>query len=353
MNLENLFKQPWIGVFFALSLLAVLIVTALSRQRKNGSPQNLNGLQTITTTVAPITSKPLISTSKVKYKISGPISLNGVSNMTISGDSINCNNTNAIGIKLTNCHNIHITHCKIYNSTANGIYLYKCSNITIETCYITKVSTGINVSTSLGIVIKRNQMKNMLGPMPGGQFVQFNTVGGANNMVANNVFENIMGSSYPEDAISMYMTNGTAASPVMISGNRIRGGGPSTTGGGINLGDDGGSYQIAENNVLVNPGQYGMAVSGGTNMKILNNKIYAAQNTFSNVGISVWNQYTNISASSGITVSGNQVNWTNSAGKLNSCWNAGNCGTVTGWGSNTWGANIKSSILHRTIITLN
>jgi len=351
MNLKNLIKHTWIHMFFALSLLAILIVTVLMRQKDNVSPKDPNNLQT--STVAPITSKAFIATSKVKYKISDPISLNGISNMTISGDSINCNNTNVIGIKLVNCHSIHIAYCKIYNSAANGIYLYKCSNITIDACYITKVSTGVNVSTSSHIIIDHNQMKNMMGPMPGGQFVQFNTVSGANNMVANNVFENILGVSYPEDAISMYMTNGTAASPVMISGNWIRGGGPSKTGGGINLGDDGGSYQIAENNILVNPGQYGVGVSGGTNMAILNNKIYAARSRFTNVGICVWNQYTNISASSGITVSGNKVNWTNSAGILNSCWYGGNCGTIAGWNNNAWGANITASIQPATIITSN
>ena len=347
MNLKKLTARTWIPAVFALSLIA-LVLTVLSRQRHNVSPIGPNNLTAAS--AAAIASKPFTAASK--YKISDPISLNGVNNLTISGDSINCYNTNVIGIKLTNCHDIHITYCKIYNSTANGIYLYKCSNITIDKCYVTKVSTGVNVSTSSGIVVKHNQMQNMTGPYPGGQFVQFNRVSGTNNLVADNVFENIMGASYPEDAISMYMTNGTAASPVMIKGNWIRGGGPSATGGGINLGDDGGSYQIAEDNVLVNPGQYGMAVSGGTNMKILNNKIFAARSTFTNVGISVWNQYTNISASSGITVRGNQVNWTNAKGAPNNCWNNGNCGIVIGWGSNRWGANISASILPKTIITL-
>jgi len=116
------------------------------------------------------------------------------------------------------------------------------------------------------------------------------------------------------------------------------------------LGDNGGSYQTAENNTLVNPGQYGMAVSGGTNMQILNNQIYAAQNTFTNVVVYVYNQYT--TGCSLIIVSGNQVNWTNSAGVSNPNWDDGNCGTVTGWSSNTWGANITSSILPSAVITL-
>jgi len=37
-------------------------------------------------------------------------------------------------------------------------------------------------------------------------------------------------------------------------------------GGGIMLGDGGGSNIVAKNNILVDPGQYGMAVSGGSYM---------------------------------------------------------------------------------------
>jgi len=59
-----------------------------------------------------------------------------------------------------------------------------------------------------------------------------------------------------------------------VRGNWIRGGGPSTSGGGINIGDYGGSYQITENNILVNPGQYGIGISGGNNMIMRNNKVY-------------------------------------------------------------------------------
>jgi len=347
MDLKNLIKRTGIQMRFALSLSAILIVTISSCQKDNVSLNDSNSLKT----AIPIKPTSLTSTAALTYKISGPISLTGVKNMTISGESITGGNVPCIS--LTNCTNIIITHCKLINSTTTGVNLYNCVNISVDTSYISNVSTGVYASTCQSIKVLDNQMENMVGPLPRGQFVQFNNVSGPGNNVINNRCENIMGSSDPEDAISMYMTNGTAASPVIISWNWIRGGGPSNTGGGIILGDNGGSYQIAEDNILVNPGQYGMGVAGGTNMEILNNEIYAAQNTFTNVGISVWNQYTNISASSGITVSGNKVNWTNSTGASNPDWNEGNCGTVTGWSSNTWGANITSSILPATLITLN
>ena len=344
MNFKNLIKQTGIRMLFAFSLSTILIATISSCQKDNVNPTDPNSLQTTT----PITAMSLASITTVTYKISGPISLNGLKNITISGESITGGKVPCI--TLSNCTNIHITHCKLINSTTTGVNLNNCVNILVDSSYISNVSCGVYAINCQTIQVVANQMLNMMGPYPRGQFVQFNAVSGAGNSVINNKCENIMGGSAPQDAINMYMTNGTSASPVTISGNWIRGGGPSTIGGGIMLGDNGGSYQIAENNNLVNPGQYGVAVAGGTNMQILNNQIFAVQNTFTNVGIYVYNQYT--TGCSLIIVSGNQVNWTNSAGISNPSWNDNNCGTVTGWSSNIWGANITSSILPATIITL-
>ncbi len=284
------------------------------------------------------------------YRFSRPIVLVNVHNKTISGLDITGGNTPAITLK--NCTNIKITGNKLSNSTDVGIHVYQCKNITIDNNYITNVSTGVYVqqNTGGGIVITNNRFLNMRGPLPRGQFVQFNNVNGPGCLIANNTCENIIGQSYAEDAISLYMSNGTAYSPITVKNNHIRGGGPSKTGGGIALGDAGGSHQLVENNILVNPGQYGIGVAGGTDMQVLNNKIYATRNTFTNVGITVWNQYTNISGCAKIVVRGNQVNWTNANGVLNPAWNNGNCGKVEGWDENTWNANISANILPQVLI---
>jgi hypothetical protein len=352
MNLKRVLKKPGIRMLSLISLLTVLFFSVSSCQQENLRPSHLNRYRTskpTTTTTTPTTTPPpVVVTSNGTYKISAPISLTGVSNLTISGDSIEGGTVPCI--TLTNCTNIHINHCKLFNSTTTGVNLSNCVNISVDSSYISNVSSGVYATNCQTIQVVGNQMKNMMGPFPRGQFVQFNTCSGAGNSVINNKLENIMGSSNPEDAISMYMTNGTAASPVIISGNWIRGGGPSTSGGGIMLGDSGGSYQVAENNILVNPGQYGMAVSGGNNMQVLNNQIYAVKNTFTNVGIYVYNQAT--TGCSVIIVSGNIVNWTNSAGVSNPSWDDGNCGTISGWSNNTWGAAITSSILPAVITSL-
>ncbi|MEO6851008.1 MAG: right-handed parallel beta-helix repeat-containing protein [Mucilaginibacter sp.] len=276
-----------------------------------------------------------------QYKLVKPIKLSNVNNLTIKGDSINGGDVECI--TLSHCHNIRITHCFLGNSTKPGIFLYDCTNVRIDSVFMTNVASGVYAMDSFSISVTHCEGLNMIGPMPRGQFVQFDNVKGTHCRVNYNKFENILGNGDPEDAINIFKSNGTPKDPIQIIGNMIRGGGPSTNGGGIMLGDYGGSYQVAKNNVLVNPGQYGMAVAGGSHISIINNKIYAKQQPFTNVGLYIWAQ--GGVACSLNTVSGNQVNWTMKDGTKNDIWNPGNCGRVAGWDTNTPSANIDESIL--------
>lgn len=286
------------------------------------------------------------------YTVSGVINLTNQHDITISGKAIAGGNVPCI--TLTNCYNIHIIGCKLYNSTDVGIHMYKCYNVTVNNSFFTNVASGVYAeqTTNGGIVVNYNQFLNMVGPFPRGQFVQFNNVNGAGSAVTNNKGENILNQSHAEDAISMYQSNGTASSPIMISGNWIRGGGPSSSGGGIMLGDEGGSYLTAQNNILVNPGEYGMAIAGGDHNSIQNNIIYSTSQYFTNVGLYVnsINGYTVTNA----TVSGNKVLFYNNNNYANNCWLAPGTNKPSGWDtSNTWGASLSSAILPSVIITNN
>jgi hypothetical protein len=293
-----------------------------------------------TTTTTPTTTAPAPGGT---YTASPAIALTGKHDIVISWIS-------TPSISLTNCYNITIKHCNIGPSTTVGIPLYQCTNISIDSCNISNVSTGVYAVLSQTVSVTNCQAKNMMGPYPRGEFVQFNQVSGGGNHIMNNKFENILGQSYTQDAINIYQSNGLASDPIMISGNWIRGGGPSNTGSGIMLGDGGGSNIVAQNNILVDPGQCGMAIAGGTNVSIINNSIYAQQQSFTNVGIYYWNQ--SGLPSSAITISGNKINFTNSNGVLNNTWLPSGSLVPTGWNTNVYSTTLSESLLPAALTSL-
>jgi parallel beta-helix repeat protein len=266
-------------------------------------------------------------------KINQSVTLTGLSEGVLNFEQFN-------DITLVNCDNVIILDCIIKDSKKSGIHLIGCNNITIVCNQISNVMSGIYAENCTGINIHDNRILNMQGPMPQAQFVQFNNSTGK---IINNTLINEAGKSNPEDAINIYKSFGTVDNPILINGNKITGGGPSTTGGGIILGDTGGAWQIASNNILVNPGQYGMAVAGGTNISITNNTIFAKQQPFTNVGLYAWNQSGQLC--SNITVGGNRVNWTKSDGSKNNWWNGGNCGVIAGWSTNTYDTALNEAVL--------
>lgn len=281
------------------------------------------------------------------YVVNAPIIWNEANNKIISGLEIT--NPNGHCIKLTNCTNITIQNCKLGPSRHEGVYLYHCKNITIKNCSMDSIDSGVVADTCTGIKVIYNDVKNVLGPMPRGQMVQFGHVYGIGNSISYNVGENIEGQSFPEDEISLYMSHGAEADQIRVVGNWIRGGGPSKSGGGIMIGDKGGSYILVEDNILVDPGQYGITISSGNHITIRNNKIVGKKQPFCNVGLSVWNQYPGTDCSSN-TIMNNEVNFTNKDGVLNNKWNAGNCGIITEWETNTYHAELKPTILPVKII---
>ena len=241
-------------------------------------------------------------------------------------ENIRISNAAGIAAQLTNCGNITFRNCFFDGAGAEAITLYNCKNILIEKCLFARVTTGVYASTSQSIKILNNQFLNVRrreGVNARGQFVQFDNVSGAGNEVSGNKGENFIGESNPEDLISMFKSNGTAASPIQIRNNMFKGGGPSASGGGIILGDFGGSYITADGNVLLNPGNYGMSIAGGSNMVITNNKIFSKQFPWSNNPLFIWEQSGSVCANN--TIKSNRATWTDKDGKPNGGWNAGNC----------------------------
>lgn len=268
------------------------------------------------------------------YETSPPLVYTDQKNIVIEG--LEFTNTDSIVsdgrcITLTNCENVIIRNCKFKNVPLNAaIYANGSSNITVTNCVFENVQAGLRGhKCEGGIKFENNDLKNIVGDLSGGsrfsQAVQFDKCNGPDNSISYNVIENIPGESSPEDVINIFHSNGTAESPIIIRGNWIRGGGPSGSGGGILIGDWGGSYQIIENNILVDPGQYGLQIAGGHNMTIRNNKVYGRQQPFSNVGLVIVNWTSKQTGPSyNITVENNRINWTNRDGVFNTAWFAGN-----------------------------
>jgi len=308
---------------FALVISAALITGCskgdLEYKRKHNTP-------TTPTTPAPTPTPiptPTPTGNYLSLAKSSAKTISGQSNVVI--ENLQFENIDGRSLYINGSKNITIRNCFFNKATAEAISIENSSTITIENCLFNGVITGVYALSSETIKVRNNQFVNVRKLTVGGrgQFVQFNGVTGAGNAIENNKGENFLGESNPEDLISLYRSSGTASSPISVRNNIFRGGGPSASGGGIMTGDYGGSYQIVENNTLLDPGQYGIAAAGGSNITLINNKIFAKQQPFTNNPLYVWAQEG--ASCSNINVKGNRVNWLDKSGTKNNGWNAGNC----------------------------
>ncbi len=288
------------------------------------------------------------------YTASSPITLSGQSNIIISGKSFTAG-VNGAAIYLTNCTNVEIINCGFYlTKDIIGVQLMNCSNVKISGGYFENFRSGVYaVNCTGGIDVSCNSFKNIAGAKPRGQMVQFNTCSGTGNRVNYNILDHTFGTGSPEDLINMYASAGTSADPIQIIGNKLRGGGPSTSGGGIMLGDNGGHDLRVEDNILVDVGQYGIGCPAGYNITIKNNQIYGARQAWTNVGLYV-GLASEIAAGfpcegSSISVINNKVKWFRKDGVLNGWYNCPCCTGLVQSGNN-FNAAIDASILPAALV---
>jgi hypothetical protein len=280
---------------------------------------------------------------------SNPLMYSNCSNMTISGKKFTSGSGGA-AIKLTGCHDVVIEYNEFeLDGSIIGVQLQNSYNITIRYNKFKDFRSGVYaVTTTGGIDIHCNEFEDIAGEVPRGQVVQFNKGSGAGNRVNYNTLDHTFGAGDPEDLVNMYGSSGTESDPIQIIGNKFRGGGPSPSGGGIMVGDNGGQNIRVEDNILVDPGQYGIGSPAGHNITIKNNQVYARSQSFTNVGIYVGLKG-EIDAGfvcdgPTIEVADNQVNWTNRDGNQNDIWTYSGCPGIIKT-NNTTRANIDASIL--------
>ena len=225
---------------------------------------------------------------------------------------------------------------------AQGIDIHDASNIRVLRNVIHDVSSAVYaVSSAHPIVMDRNYVYNVRGPLPRGQMIQFNGVSGgsAGSKVTCNVSDAMPGVRHGvlhgntaagiEDHINLFSSPGLPHDRTEIAYNRLRGGSKvSTSGSGIMIGDGDGGHVNAHHNTIVDVVNAGAGIAGGTNVSFDDNRIYLSRHNsvYVNVGMYVWGQAG--ASCAGHTMRNNRV-WTlNTLGALNPFWDGGNCGAV-------------------------
>jgi hypothetical protein len=217
-----------------------------------------------------------------------------------------------------------------------AIHLEKCDDVVIRANDFSRVAQAITVMDSTNVRVEWNRYEDILGPHARdgkhrANFVQFVRV--TNGYIGNNKGRG----GDTEDIVSLFRSGGTEADPLIVERNHFEGTDwSSPSGSGIALGDHDSSWSIARENTLLNVGQAGAFIAGGTNHKILDNVVYGEQRDKSNVGIYVSNR--SDGACSGHEVRGNQVQWRDASGRRNARWEDGDCGEIAGWDDNDWDA---------------
>jgi hypothetical protein len=151
------------------------------------------------------------------------------------------------------------------------IRILNCTNITVRYCDFDTISQPFEISGGENITIEWCRAQYITGPherfgTQNGNFVQTHNTPDDVTVQDNLIRAN----GDTEDIISLYSTQ-----VGLIARNTIEGTGwESGSGTGIILGDGGGTEQVAEDNTLLNPGQVGIGIAGGTNHTVQRNTIY-------------------------------------------------------------------------------
>lgn len=222
--------------------------------------------------------------------------------------------------------NIHVHDTGSGDGRKNGaIRVSHVQGLYVTNSHFERVTAGILPTESRGpVIIENNTALNI-----GRNFVQLDQVKGERIRVRFNSMERDdgelrEGAKDVEDWINLHKSEGLPRDPAQVSYNRARGHGDSKSGAFIILGDGGGKYIVAEGNVGVNPGQVGMGLAGGRNIRINDNVMYSKNSPVSNVAF-----YSADITESDVcqyhTIQNNRANWENGVSQ-NNFWSDEECG---------------------------
>jgi len=242
---------------------------------------------------------------------SNPLMLTNIANKTFKDINI-IEQEGAVSVY--RARNIVFENVVIRGCGADAFFLSECDGITIRRCIFENVRAGVVAENCKNVRVVECAVRNINGDVPRGQFVHFSRVHGGECAVVDNVIINENGRSATEDLIKLTSCHGEFDAPIRVERNYISGGGPSNSSGGIMLGDQGGSNQIARHNTLMNPGQYGVCCVGGKDICIEGNTIMARQQTMTRAGIFVW-EVSHLHSVRNVRVVNNVVSFINRSGR--------------------------------------
>jgi len=230
---------------------------------------------------------------------------NGVSGVQITNNRIGpCGqDQQGVAVQLEDSSDVRIDHNAIDDVMAGLYALGGGDDIVFDHNYVTDLH-GIDFGAMRGMV-------------------QLNKVSGTGIKILCNVDEQTVPASGEglEDHVSIYASSGTSESPIEVAYNKIRGGGPSQSGGGIISGEEDGrfttNYVSVHDNILIEPGQYGLAMWGGYDIDYSDNRVWNGEShAWDNIGM--YSPYA--MPCSNHSGSGNRVWWINAAGEMNHYW---------------------------------
>ena len=216
----------------------------------------------------------------LNYAFSGSMNGNSFHFLKIS-------NYRSYGIESDNGSNVLVQNMVFINIANNrngqeygAVRFQNSSAININSSHFENVASAIRFidNSSGNLFVTYNTALN-----PGRNFFQCNNCNGGNIRINNNSMEHNqqVASQKLEDFINIFKSKGTSSDWIKVNNNRARtdgtGSGVSNSGCFIVLGDYGGLYQEAKNNIGVNPGNCGIGLAGGSNFKVEYNKMYSHQ----------------------------------------------------------------------------
>ena len=220
-----------------------------------------------------------------------------------------------VAIRLRDCHNITVRNVD-FRHVAQGLYLENCTNVTVE---------WVRYLDITGPFQRHGDHKGNLIQTANSDGIVVTDVKGREGDT--------------EDIVSFWRSSHCGIERFHLEGTNWQSG----SGSGIAVSDDFGVGNYAKTGILLNPGQVGAFIAGGTDSLIENVTAVGVARPGSNIAFYVWDIWGRGNCANH-TLRNNRADWLKADGSRAAYWDAKDCGTVTLTG-NDWNASLDPDAL--------